>query len=443
MSRVEVEIGVKNSRFKSALAEMRQQFRAWAADTSNVGGQVSREIGKKIGVGDVSRALLGSLAIDAKGIAETIAAAISGGSREGWKAAEEAADAYGKFLEDRIRASLTPDKLVERLNNQAEAADAEAGRDRSQFGEGEGSNWFIRNSGGLIRSLANRMGWGGAETEAEALERRNSKALEAGELRAKAEEVAKKQTEQTVKEMTALAEASERVYKARRQVALAEADATGKIKIHEQELLLAEQILAATKEGTLEHETATLEVLERQTALANARLELERQTTSEKEKQARAEGQERSRLQRSGETLAEAEERLADRFRTPSERVDRLQERIALTGSLASFAGNGVLGSTAESRDLLAQQADLRDELAALLEDQIKAATPEVDSLQAIGGRLAGVNYAQNPEVERMTRLLEDIKDATEKTAAAAGANLPSSSNSGSAFGGAYNASST
>lgn len=162
-------------------------------------GEFNKELKKKFSAGDLSRGLIASLALDAKSIAETIAGAIMGGTQEGWERAKDAVDSFNTYLEERFKKTLGGERLAEYLRRASADAQREATTPRRQLGEGEGSNWFVRQSGGALRSLANRLGMSGAETEAEALARQITARERALRLADEAAEVEKKAAEEEEK----------------------------------------------------------------------------------------------------------------------------------------------------------------------------------------------------------------------------------------------------
>lgn len=175
-ARVDLDIGPFRRGLLSAQSELGKFSTKFSA------GKVLTSVLQGIG--------LGSGFAVAEKLAETIAGAITGGSREGWDNALKAAQDYERALETMFLKTRTAAQQAEYWRMEQAKFTREGNDPRRQFGEGEGPNWFIRNSGGALRGLANRFGLFGAETEAAAIQRQaenKTKALQAGAAAAAAE----------------------------------------------------------------------------------------------------------------------------------------------------------------------------------------------------------------------------------------------------------------
>lgn len=248
-------------------------FRRAASQAPSIAGEMAKQLGRKLGTGDVTKALLASLAIDAKAISETIASAIQGGSEDGWNKALDAARKYDDAVKDMIRTRMTAEQRIASIRDEARLASQDAGRRQAQLGEGEGSNWFVRNSGGAIRGLANRLGLAGAESESDAMTRQKNSATRAIELNKEAEELERKLQEERQKGITDYQDLTEKLWKTRRSAAFEEADNENKIRMIREDIAAAEHTVSAAVRGTIERREAELALAEEQ-----ARLEKEQRS---------------------------------------------------------------------------------------------------------------------------------------------------------------------
>lgn len=128
---IQAKLGVDTSSVGTDLAGAKNQFNKWGQDIANSGEAHGANFGDKLvgglehkvlGARHLSGALAVALGLNIEKIADHIAAAIVGGSKEGWEEALKLADINAKLIQEKITESLTPKKLGEELEKELQRA---------------------------------------------------------------------------------------------------------------------------------------------------------------------------------------------------------------------------------------------------------------------------------------------------------------------------------
>lgn len=133
MSEIKAKLGVDTSSVPADLAKGKAHFDKFGKEVEQSGHGHGESFGehlvggitKKIGAHHLSGALAAALGINIEKISEHIAAAITGGSKEGWDEAQRIVDENAALIEKKITAAMNPEQLASHLEKElAKAVDA-------------------------------------------------------------------------------------------------------------------------------------------------------------------------------------------------------------------------------------------------------------------------------------------------------------------------------
>lgn len=128
---IQAKLGVDTSSVGTDLAGAKNTFNKWGQEVAasgeahgaNFGGKLVGGLEHKIfGARHLSGALAAALGFNIEKISEGIAAAIVGGSKEGWTEALKLADENAKLIGERMRVGLSPKQLGDSLEKELKRA---------------------------------------------------------------------------------------------------------------------------------------------------------------------------------------------------------------------------------------------------------------------------------------------------------------------------------
>lgn len=177
--------------FKEAGNQIEKQSSSTGA---NAGEKLAEALGHRLtGSRHLAGALATGLGLNIEKIAENLAGAIVGGSKEGWKRAGEVADEASKLIGKKFELNLTPKQLSDQISKELDRAVKDAS-DKKPTNQS-----FLKNALGVI---------GFGKTDAENLEEANKAQNKILEAEIRKEELAKKERE----ELKAIAKEQKDIY---------------------------------------------------------------------------------------------------------------------------------------------------------------------------------------------------------------------------------------
>lgn len=145
---IQAKLGVDGTNVPKDLAEAKAHFDKFGKDVASEGSKhgesfgdhFGEAIGKKLGAHHLGGAVAAALGINIEKIADGIAEAIVGGSKEGWEEAGKIAEENAKLISEIFRDAMSPKQLRESLQKELEKAIEEAGKIKGklQYGGEDG-----------------------------------------------------------------------------------------------------------------------------------------------------------------------------------------------------------------------------------------------------------------------------------------------------------------
>lgn len=129
-SEIKAKLGVDTESVPGDLAKAKGHFDKFGNEVAhegskhgeNFGDHFAGAIGNKLGAHHLGTAVAAALGINYEKIAEGIAGAIAGGSKEGWEEAGKIADENAALIKKKITDALTPDQLATHIKKELDKA---------------------------------------------------------------------------------------------------------------------------------------------------------------------------------------------------------------------------------------------------------------------------------------------------------------------------------
>jgi hypothetical protein len=127
---IQAKLGVDTSSVPKDLNNAKSYFEKFGKDVEAsgkktgeaTGGSIVEAIGKKFDTKELGKGLAVALGINIEKIAENIASAITGGTKEGWEDAQKIIDENAKLIEEKLTAAMSDERLTDHLESNLKKA---------------------------------------------------------------------------------------------------------------------------------------------------------------------------------------------------------------------------------------------------------------------------------------------------------------------------------
>lgn len=290
---------------RAALKLDSSEFQRGLAQAGNLAGQFGDRLERKLGAGDAFKSFVAGVGLSIESLAEKIAEAFVGGTREGFKEIEAIYERVNKTQEQTLLDNMeTEEQRLAYIRREIEAAERDRDRPRASRVE----NMMVPG-----------MGLGGMTMRREEVvrftESEQEQDLRVARARERLAELDRLKSGSLRKEKTDNRNLDKELTEARRSRIDAELNAAGRVAVLTGEQAAAELAVEAAAEGSLDRKKAEIELEKTSLKL----IEAKRQAEEEREKTA----EENRRL---AEKQARDEERHADKLRQLREAEWRVEE---------------------------------------------------------------------------------------------------------------------